>query len=167
MGRGPRLLAARFACSSVATAAAALSLAERAGGDREGNARRLDALVAAAATAELAVSAAAERRYRERGVAAPLEEGRWAAVDKLGALAIGAALPLACHAVNAATGRRSPGLSVAASLAVLAGGLMMRQAIMEAGNESAQRPRDYFRFTQPAAGAALPRRAARPSLERQ
>ena len=149
----PRLLAARFGCSSVATAAAALSLAEQVDRVEDGSIEKLELVAAVATAAEAAVTTAAERRYREVGVEAPLESGTWGAVDKGGALALGVALPLACFAFNLVRGRRSRGASAAAALAVLAGGMMMRHAILEAGNDSANRPRDYFRFTRPRAHA--------------
>ena len=106
----------------------------------------------------------AERRAKERGVAASLEEGATGALEKWGAIGVGLAVPLVCYSANMVRRRRSPALSVAGALAVLAGGFMMREAILRAGNRSARRPADYFRFTQPevtaevAAGRPPPRR---------
>ena len=77
---------------------------------------------------------------------------------KAGALALGLGVPLACHTINALSRRPSRGLSVLGSLALLAGGMVMRQAIFQAGNKSAERPEDYFRLTQPAPGAPSPGR---------
>ena len=143
----PQALAAQFGTSAMATAAATLSLGERLAGNPE-NCRRLDALATVAAAGELVAAGLAERRYREVGM-----NGRLGNTYKAGALAIGLGVPLACHAVNALSGRPSRGLSVLGSLALLAGGMVMRQAIFQAGNKSAERPEDYFRLTQPQTGS--------------
>jgi hypothetical protein len=45
-------------------------------------------------------------------------------------------------------GRRSRRLSLAAAAATLAGGYIMRSVMLAAGRRSAQRPRDYFRYTE-------------------
>jgi protein NrfD len=144
----PGLLAARFACSAMATGAAALSLTEQI--DEPENSRALDQVALAATAAELAVSVISERRQRARGVGRPLREGGWGAANTLGAVALGAGVPLACYGLNLVRKRRSRGLSIAASLAVLAGGMIMRQAVLHAGQQSAKRPREYFRLTQSA-----------------
>ena len=141
----PQPLAARFGCSSMATAAASLSLAERIDGGPEENCRDLDRLAMLALAGEAVATVACERRWRAAGIAGP-DEGN--ALHALGA-ALGIALPLACHAANAARRRRSLGLSVLASLGVLAGGALMRHAVLKAGNRSAERPADYFRFASP------------------
>lgn len=148
----PRPLAVAFAASSMATGAAALSLAEHAAGAPE-NAARLDALAAGAAAVELTASLATTRVLRARGVGGALEKVPWGVVHKVGALALGIGVPLACHALDRLSGRRSRALSIAGSLALLAGGAMMRQAILQAGNESAGRPADAFRLTQPSPAA--------------
>ena len=143
----PGLLAARFACSAMATGAAALSLAEQLNGEPV-NSRPLDQVALTATVAELAVSIVSERRQRARGVGRALRQGGWGAANTAGALALGAGVPLACYGLNLMRKRRSPGLSIAASLAVLAGGMIMRQAVLHAGQQSAKRPREYFRLTQ-------------------
>lgn len=76
------------------------------------------------------------------------------------AVGLGAALPLAVYGFS----RRSGGASIAASLSILAGGFLMRSAMVQAGNQSALRPRDYFRVAQqaPGAGHAIGRRERRP-----
>ena len=51
------------------------------------------------------------------------------------------------------------------SLALLAGGMVMRQAIFQAGNKSAERPDDYFRLTQRAPEGARPRRRVDRAIE--
>lgn len=147
----PRLLAARFGCSAMASAAAALSLAGRLAGEREAGSRRLDRVAMVAVAGEALAGRAAERRCEEAGVHA-IRDGRRSAEERLGAVLLGAGVPLALHAVDAALPRRTAALPVAASIAVLAGGLLMRRMIMEAGNRSAERPDDYFRLTAAAPG---------------
>jgi protein NrfD len=138
----PRLLAVRFACSSVATGAAALSLVEQKKG-HEANARALDGVALAATAVEAVASVAEERHYREKGVDGALRETGWGRTHTA-SLALGVALPVAGYAASRLLGRRGRGLSIAASLAVLAGGMLMRQATVFAGNESAKRPGDHF-----------------------
>ncbi|PWC35960.1 NrfD/PsrC family molybdoenzyme membrane anchor subunit [Azospirillum sp. TSO35-2] len=141
----PRLLAVRFGSSAMACGAAALSLGERIDG-RPGNAERLDRVAMVASAVDLAASLASRREYEADHVAAPLEQGALGAVHKIGAIAVGAGIPLVCHAINAGRRRPSAALSVLGSLAVLAGGMALRTAILRAGNRSAERPADYFRF---------------------
>lgn len=144
----PRDLAARFASSSMASGAAALSLLEP--GRRWGTS--LDRITVAALAAELAATMASTRTYREKGVAEPLEEGAWAAAEKYGVVGLGVLAPLGLHASSLVLTHK-PGtprtLSKVASLAVLVGSALMRVAIMAAGDESARRPEISFRFTQP------------------
>jgi formate-dependent nitrite reductase membrane component NrfD len=160
----PRAMAVQFGSSSMATAAAALSLGERIAGNPE-NCRRLDGLAAIAAAGELVASAFAERRHHEVGVGETLREGPVGTGYKVGALALGLGVPLACHTINALSKRPNRGLSVLGSLALLAGGMVMRQAIFQAGNKSAERPDDYFRLTQRAPEGARPRRRVDRAIE--
>ncbi|UEM03301.1 polysulfide reductase NrfD [Skermanella rosea] len=153
----PRAMAVQFGTSAMATAAAALSLCEQVAGDPE-NCRRLDGLAAIAVAGELVASALAERRHHEAGVGQPLRKGPIGIGYKAGALALGLGVPLACHAVNALSKRPSRGLSVLGSLAILAGGMIMRQAIFQAGNRSAERPDEYFRLTRREPEGTSPRR---------
>jgi formate-dependent nitrite reductase membrane component NrfD len=157
-------LGPRFAASSMATAAAALTLAERLDGGAEETCRDLDAVAAVATAAELGATVIATRGARARGVAAPSEESATGALEKWGAVTIGVGAPLLCFALNATRRRRSPALSLLGSLAVLAGGAMMRHAVLQAGNRSARRPAEYFRFTQPRITAEMTRRARPPRL---
>ena len=64
-----------------------------------------------------------------------------------GVVLLGTAVPLALLGIQKARRHRTRTLPIAASLAVLAGGLLMRRVVMEAGNRSAERPQDYFRLT--------------------
>ncbi|NEX61005.1 NrfD/PsrC family molybdoenzyme membrane anchor subunit [Noviherbaspirillum galbum] len=141
----PRLLAARFACSAFATAAAGLSLVQTLRGQTR-QAQVLDRMTALATLGEHVATRLSERHYREAGVDAVLEEPRLAAQHRL-AHQIGTVLPLACMAVNAVLPRRSRSLAVAGSVGALAGGLLMRATVFHAGNRSAQRPDVYFSLT--------------------
>ncbi len=142
----PRLLAARFASSSVASGAAALSLGEHSRGRRRG----LDALMLAALSVDLAASVASHKTYVTRGVDASLE-GKWGRAEKIGATGLGALLPLGLQAISLTTGRRRPGsTSDFACLAAIAGSFLLRVAMMQAGDVSASRPDISFRFSQPA-----------------
>ncbi len=141
----PRLLAARFGSSSIMAGAAALSLMEGTGTRR----RSLDALSLAALSVELAATLAARPVYARRGVDAALD-GAWGRVERIAATGFGTMLPIGLQAVSLATGRGRPGtLSDAACLATIAGSLLLRVSIMEAGNVSAERPDISFRFSQP------------------
>jgi len=144
----PRLLTARFACSAMATGAAALSLAERFGGDAR-NADTLDQVAMAATLADTVLSALAEREYRRRGVADSLEGENAPAAENRLSNGLEHMLPLICYGVNAVLPKPSRALSTAAAFGVLAGGLLMRSTIFHAGNRSASRPQDYLGFTQP------------------
>ena len=141
----PRMLALRFAASSIAAGAAALRLFERSSANR----RSLDQIALAALAAEFAGSTVSHQIYRQRGVEEALD-GSWGWVERLGVNAAGVMLPAAAHAAGLALGapltRRSGDI---ASLAILGGSLLLRVAIMSAGDRSADDPSISFRFSQP------------------
>lgn len=141
----PKLLSARFACSSMASGAAALSLADQFTTDGR-NGADLDRVACVATAADLAVSLVNDERYRQEGVEAPLEEDH-SARYKAGALLLGHGVPLACYAVNAISGRHSRSLSILAAASVLTGSYLTRAAIIEGGMASAERAHDYLQFT--------------------
>ena len=144
----PGALGAQFATSSVAGGAAALALAERAGG-RGDTAGRLEAVAAAATLAHLGASEWAERRQADSGVSRAM--GAHATKRELRAfdLLLAGAAPLAGYALNRVAGGRAPVAAVAGSLAVLAGSWLVRDAILRAGKASATRPEVAFGFAQP------------------
>src|SRR6185437_15818418 len=112
-----------------------------------GQTAALDGVAAAAAGVELVAALASDSGYRTKGVATPLQEQPWGAVNKL-VMVAGTAAPVGIYALNRLRGERTqPGWAIAASVALLAGSFMMRAAILHAGNASAKRPRDYFRLT--------------------
>ncbi len=141
----PRTLALRFAASSIAAGASALSLLEHSGHRR----RKLDTLALAALSAELAATMATHGIYERRGVAAAMDS-EWGRVEKVGATQLGNALPLGLQALSLAFGRGRPGtVSDVASLLALAGSLLFRVSIMGVGDVSASHPEISFRFSQP------------------
>jgi protein NrfD len=145
----PRLIPSLFGASALGTSAAALRLLTPP--SHRPTAAALDRVALAAGAAELGVSMALERRWRRAGVAGALESPRFATAYRGGAQGLGMVLPLALHASGLTA--RSRRLSVLGALATLAGGLALRATLVFGGNSSARRPRDYFRFTQPAADA--------------
>lgn len=144
----PQSLAAQFGMSSMAGAASALALLQRAGGEPD-RARRLEHLAMLAAAGELLAARVSEGQWRRAGVDRPIESGRAGALNQGGGKLLGAALPIAAHLVGHAVGGRTERvLSVAGSLGMLLGSAAMRHAVLLGGNESARRPGDTFRITQ-------------------
>jgi formate-dependent nitrite reductase membrane component NrfD len=140
----PQALAVRFGASSIASAAAALSLVARDPDLR----RDLDMVCAGALAVEMAATVAADEEYRRRGVA-EAQKSPSGELDTVGALDLGTVVPLGLLAFSLLTGGRSRPLSSLASLAVLGGGLLMRIAVIGSGDVSASRPDISLRFTQP------------------
>jgi len=141
----PQLLAIRFASSSVASAAALLSLAGRRDGDT-GQTAALDALATVAAGVELAAGLASDAGYRAKGVAVPLRKAPWGPVHRI-AMVAGSAAPISVYALSRLRGRKtSPRLALGPAVALIVGSFAMRAVMLHAGNESAKRPRDYFRL---------------------
>ena len=141
----PKEMAVRFGSSSMVAGAAALSLMEGSAGRR----RKLDALALAALSADLAATMASHRSYEKRGVAAALDSP-WGRVERTGVTTLGTALPAVLQAASLTFGRGRPGtVSDFASLLTIAGSLLLRVSMMEAGNVSASKPDISFRFAQP------------------
>ena len=140
----PQALAVRFGSSSVAAGAAALSMREACRPVR----RKLDTVAMAALLIELVATRISHRTYQRAGVDEALD-GIAGQVEKWGATNFGVALPLGLHAASLALSRCPNTASGIASLAVLAGSLMLRVSIMAAGDASASRPEISFRFSQP------------------
>ncbi len=137
----PMSMAVRFSASSIAVGASALSVGETSAH----TSRVLETLTAAALVTELVATAASHETYRRTGVDEALDGG-WGKVESLGGTGVGIVLPLGLQIVSLLARRRMP---TVAAVAVLAGSLMMRVAIMSAGDESASRPEISFRFAQP------------------
>jgi protein NrfD len=140
-----RLLPPLFGASAMSTAVAATSLAVE---DEDAHIA-LERMALAAGAAELALMVATERRWREAGVDAPVkEQPGMAAAYRWGVLGLGILLPLLIHAIHILTGRRSKPAATLANASALVGGLIQRALLTFAGNSSAERPEDYFSFTQ-------------------
>ena len=143
----PRWLAVRYGSSSMASAAAALSLAERAWGNRR-TAERLDAIALGALIVELAAILASEQDYKRERIARVSDSGPLRIAESVGAMGLGTLLPIALHSA-AMLSRRAGGISRAASVGTLLGRFALCWTVMVAGNESARRPAISFAFTQP------------------
>jgi formate-dependent nitrite reductase membrane component NrfD len=141
----PRCLAVRFASSAIATAAAALCIIALILRAPPSTALANIALVAL--VIELIASIITLVLYSANGVLGPLRKLPWGAVHLLGVQILGNAVPIALFIlgdIGAGTGV----LFLVASACALAGGLLMRGTLFFAGNESARRPQDYFRFAE-------------------
>jgi formate-dependent nitrite reductase membrane component NrfD len=150
----PRLLGVRFAASAMATGAASLCIAGLMLGTSSWYAREFGNIAAASLFAELLAAGVALLACAKQGVAGPLLQPPWAPLYFGGAIFVGALAPIGVF-IAADLIEPNAILRFAAGSSVLFGGLMMRFVVLEAGNESARRPRDYFRW----AGAS-PRMAA-------
>lgn len=140
----PRLLPALFGVSAMAAGAAALALGE------SGTSRRaLDRFGLAASLAELGLAIALRQRWRAEKVDGGLRESPWGLAYDLGPLVFGAALPALTHACAEIVPAHRRRASPLAALLTLAGGLALRHVVLRAGNLSATRPRDHFRFARP------------------
>jgi formate-dependent nitrite reductase membrane component NrfD len=139
----PKALAIRFGSSSVAAGAAALSLGARHRG-RHRAARDLDTLMVVALMVEALATVASENTCHKKRISVGTEGNGLQAAATVGML-----LPVGLHAISIATRRRDTRLQHWASWIALAGSLCLRVSVLEAGIESANRPRDYFRFARP------------------
>ncbi len=140
----PLLLPALFGVSAMAAAAAALSF-----GQGEQSRRPLDRIGLAAGLIELGLHAALRRRWHAAGVEETLQASPWGLAYDLLPTTLGAAVPALTHAVEeiVPASRRRP--SPLAAALTLAGAFALRHVLLRAGNVSATRPRDYFRFARP------------------
>jgi formate-dependent nitrite reductase membrane component NrfD len=142
----PRRIAAVFGASAMASGAAALTIAAQGHGTSDAG-RALDRIALAASALELFLLLSLRQRFRERGVDSALNETGWGLVYDLGAVALGAGVPVLHHVESMIEPKQPPRPSLVVSLAVLASGFLLRHVLMRAGNVSAKRPKDYFRLT--------------------
>jgi formate-dependent nitrite reductase membrane component NrfD len=142
----PRRIAAVFGASAMASGAAALTIAAQ--GHRTSDAgRALDRIALAASALELFLLLSLRQRFREQGVDGALNETGWGLAYDLGAVALGAGVPVLHHVESIIELKQPRRAALVISLAVLAGGFLLRHVLMRAGNVSAKRPKDYFRLT--------------------
>lgn len=132
----------------MSTAAAATSLAmERAEASEQAHVG-LERVALMASATEMAVAVACDLRWKRTTTDSPIKQDpKLSAAYRFGVLGLGIGVPLAIHAVQVLTGRRSPWASKLASTSALTGGFIQRAVLTFAGNASAERPEDYFRFT--------------------
>jgi formate-dependent nitrite reductase membrane component NrfD len=131
----PLLLPAAFGTASMSSAAASLSLAGAGAA-----APVIDRLERLAAAAELVLLHLLHRQIRDSGVKTRIG---------LAPVALLSAAPLLAAALPSRKDKTEPprrARSLWAPLAVLAGSFLLRHLVLQAGNRSARRPRDYFRF---------------------
>lgn len=151
----PRHLGVMFGTSAVACAAAALSLGERWAG-RHASGRRLDDIAFFATAAHLLASLSWTRRLKREGIPEAVTSSPSGRTLNTGEMLVAGAVPLAAYALNrVATSNRDPALSVIGSVAILAGGLMLRHGALGLGKETAEQPRTYFGRAQPAEAPRL------------
>ncbi len=141
----PRLLGSCFAASAMATGAASLCLAALMLPTDSWYTREFGNVAAASLFAELLAAAAAFLVCSKQGLAGPLRELPLGPVYLGGVIFIGVLVPLGLF-IAADLIEPHAVLRFAASSCLLVGGLLMRSVILEAGNKSARRPRDYFRW---------------------
>ena len=142
----PRRIAAVFGVSAMASGAAALTIAEQGRHVSEAH-RALNCIALAASALELFLLLSLRQRFREQGVDGALSESGWGLAYDLGAVAIGAGVPVLHHVESMIKPKQPSRPALVIPLAVLAGGFLLRHILLRAGNVSAKRPKDYFRFT--------------------
>ena len=131
----PRVLPAAFGVAAMSSAAAALSLAGAGAATPA-----IDKLEPLASMAELLLLWFLHREIRDNGIRTRIG---------LVPVALLSSAPLLKAALPRAPGSTEPprrARSLWAPIAVLAGSLLLRHLVLQAGNRSARRPRDYFRF---------------------
>ena len=141
----PRRIAALFGASAMASGAAALTIADQGRGASDAG-RPLDRIALVASALELFLMLSLRHRFREQGVDGALNETGWGLAYDVGAMAFGAGVPMLHHIASVIEPERAPRRTLTISLAVLAGGFLLRHVLLRAGNTSAKRPKDYFRF---------------------
>ena len=147
----PKLLAVRFASSAMATGAATVCALVLATGSAPSLIRIFGPFTALALLVELVAALAAGPVYRTKGVYGPLSKPRFIMLNLIGANLFGVFIPLCLFVASGIFAIAPVALAWLAAALVLAGGVLMRGGMLLAGNESARRPRDYFRFAQPEA----------------
>ncbi len=140
----PAGLAVRFAASSVASGAAALSIGETS----EQTRGALESIGAVALATELVATLISHDVVKKKGVGESLKSG-WGRTEEVAVLGFGILLPLGLYGVSRASGRRSASASTVAALATIAGSAVLRITTLGIGDDSAARPEVSFRFSQP------------------
>ncbi|MBV9546338.1 MAG: polysulfide reductase NrfD [Chloroflexi bacterium] len=143
-----KLLPALFGASGTATATAMMSLVLSRSASPRASMHRLERLALVASAIELLLTLRVDRLWKDEHVAAPLDESPLVVPYRFGVLGLGILAPLGVHVLQLVTGRELRAVSTVASVAALVGGYIQRAVIIFAGEQSAERPRDYFGITQ-------------------
>jgi Polysulphide reductase, NrfD len=144
----PRSLAVRFASSAMATGAATLCIVALVLGSPP--VRAFGTIAIAALAVEFIASMVAQQIYRRKGINGPLRDPPLGPLHSIGIQFCGEIVPIALYLMADLSVGRPAILLLIASLLVLGGGVLMRGLMFLAGNESARRPQDYFRFAREA-----------------
>ena len=132
-----KLLGGVFMASALSSGSAAVTLQAARRGAPEASLHRLATIESAASLGEMAIITG--YLVQSGKAARPLTTGRFAAPFWLGAVGMGALLPLLLHTVaTGRRGRRLRSLSTAAALCSMAGSLALRWSIFEAGKVSSE-----------------------------
>jgi hypothetical protein len=139
-----KLLAMRYAASAMATGAATACLIALGTAPDFRMAHAFGNLAALALLIEFIAAVGSTAILRRIGAYGPLEGTSWGLMHILAVLFCGVVIAFALFILANFIGPFV--LLLPASILTLIGGFLMRGVIMFAGNESARRPRDYFRF---------------------
>ncbi|MGI8654917.1 MAG: NrfD/PsrC family molybdoenzyme membrane anchor subunit [Pyrinomonadaceae bacterium] len=147
-----RFLGALFACSSISTGLAAVTLALAAHGDD--NERAIKRLEKAENISSLCEGATLAAYLLTSGVTAePLTSGKYAGQFWIGAVGAGLVVPAAMRLASSKRRKQSRASSVVSSLLTLAGGLALKWAVVHAGRSSAEDIAATHDATKPSASA--------------
>jgi formate-dependent nitrite reductase membrane component NrfD len=151
------MLGPLFESTAIATGAAAVNLIGVASGQSSDVARKgVDTIQTAGQIAQLSAALAYELGRPER-ISQPLRRGLWGRMYQIGAVGAGVVAPLALRAGVRLLGKhRAPWLYATVSALSLAGALIERLSLVEAGKVSARDPLAYQELTKGAPGEARP-----------
>jgi formate-dependent nitrite reductase membrane component NrfD len=141
------LMGPTFVTSAFSGALSALTLMLRFfDGEHPETARGLARAETICLAAELGLLLASVRRLGRLGK--PLTSGRWGRLFWSGTFVGGVVVTLALHLSGPARGKETAQASrVAAAILALLGGYILRMVMIFAGEDSANRPEDYFEYT--------------------
>ncbi|MGE3271107.1 MAG: NrfD/PsrC family molybdoenzyme membrane anchor subunit [Chloroflexota bacterium] len=145
---GDRVLPGLFGATALSTAAGALTLIERSSSASPRTERRLAWISIVGAVAQIVLSRALEKRWREAGLTPVVEQPAFRTSYQGGVLGLGMVLPLLLQVLRLSLGERAGRLSTVAAITSLLGGYAERRLILAAGNRSADRPELYFSIAQ-------------------
>jgi len=132
-----KLLGGLFMASAMSSGSAAVTLAAARRGAPDATMHRLTTLESAASLGEMAMLTG--YLVQSGKTARPLTSGRFAAPFWLGAVGVGALLPMLLHQFALRRdGRSRRSLSTAAAVCTIAGSLALRWSIFEAGKDSSE-----------------------------